>query len=91
MWYSQFVIFILMIIPLLAIMLLKIKRKNNRYVIIFSSILIASILLELLSLYPYTNYAMLDFEIYFFKNEDSQDLQSFQFLYNMIGYVYYSS
>ena len=97
-----FILYMMLIISLTTLIVLKINRKNNRYVIIFSLLLGASVTLEFLSLYPPTNYAILWFnvsllllnnflsQIYYYETKDSNELLSFALFYNMNGYVYYS-
>ena len=52
-----------LVVSLLALVLLKINRKSNRYVVIFSFMLAASLTLEFFSLYPGTNYALIWFDV----------------------------
>ena len=44
--YATFITYIVLFISLIVLILLKINRKNNHYVIIFSVLLCASVLLE---------------------------------------------
>ena len=80
-----------MVVVVLCLIVWKILRKSNRYIIIFLLLIEASCSCEFLASFAQLNTSSINFYVHFYGGKEHEDLKSFEITYTMIGYFYYTS
>ena len=75
----------------MAVIMCRKIRSKHAFVIIFALMIAASMILEILSLYPQTNYAIQDLNVYYYASDDATEPLIFIVFYQFVGYIYYSA
>ena len=69
----------------------RIRGSNNMFVLVFVTMLILSMVLDLAALWSKTNYAFRYVDIYYYESEDATTMSKFSVAYQFVGYVYYTA
>ena len=64
-------------------------RGKNEFVIVFVIMIAISMILDLFSLFPRTNYALQYLKVYYYASVDATETQLFVDMYQFVGYIYY--
>ena len=81
----------IVVVVILCLILYRLIRKSNRYIIIFLFLLEVSCSLEFFAQFAELNTSSIDLIIYFYGGKDKKKLKEFGITYTYIGYLYYTS
>ena len=79
------------VVIVLCLIIWKISRRSNRYIIIFLLLIEISCSCEFLASFAQLNTSSINFYVHFYGGKDHRDLKRFEITYTMIGYLYYAA
>ena len=75
----------------MAVIICRKIRSKHAFVIIFMLMIAASMILEILSLYSQTNYAIQNLKVFYYASDNATEPVVFILYYQFVGYIYYSA